>query len=386
MAAGDDDRRDADPDSPATSGSVEVQLDEPRSKRLSSAAKVALGEGVAKLGEGIESLGEGVAKIGEKSKKVPLVGAGVAKLGESLSNMGESLTELPRVARTRRGKLLVRSVVVSFLLVFAWIAVIVALQVRGIDAPDFRPDAEAILKQLSAGPEAIEAVWDASSPRFQEMTRKERFVDDMTDMFATLGTFKEIAAVNDSLSTSGPTGRVGRVGLTVVFEKGKARTTISLHADQGRWKLLGIGVEVPPELPITQAQREQRVQACKDAMDAKGCDLHVAANALLEQLRDGKAGQVWDGATKIFQKQEQKARFVALQAEHALTLGDYRRIIAVTEAKVFSGGNIGVFDVLLEYTRAAGVRAIFSFYRGSKTLPWKLRSFKLVLPMPRAGG
>ena len=72
-----------------------------------------------------------------------------------------------------------------------------------------------------------------------------------------------------------------------------------------------------------------------------------------------------------------------IQAEHAAILGDYRRIIAVTEAKVI-GGTLATYDILTEYARSMGVRAIFGFYRSSKTQPWKLRSFKLVLPMPRA--
>lgn len=374
----------------SSGGVVATAVGEPtgRSKKITEAARDALrdtiGDGVTMLGSGLGTIGEGVSKLGERSRKVPLVGTSVTKLGESITTVGESLSELPRVARTRRGKLLVRSVVVGFLLVFAWIAVIVALQVRGIDSPDFRPDAEKILIELSQGSAAIEDVYEKASPRFQEMVRKERFIDDMTDMVATVGKFKEIAAINDTLVSSGPTGRVGRVSMTVLYEKGKARTSVSLHSHQGAWKLLGIGVEVPPELEITQAQREQRVQACKDPMDAKGCDLYVAANHILEQLRDGQADQVWDAATRVFQKQEEKSKFVAIQAEHAATLGAYRRIIAVTEAKIFSGGTSGTFDILLEYARSQGVRAIFTFYRQSKSHPWKLRSFKLVLPMPRA--
>ena len=92
---------------------------------------------------------------------------------------------------------------------------------------------------------------------------------------------------------------------------------------------------------------------------------------------------MWDEATPVFQTQEEKTRFITIQAEHATVLGDYRRIIAVTEAKVI-GGTLATFDILTEYSRSQGVRAIFGFYRGSKTRPWKLRSLKVVLPMPRA--
>jgi hypothetical protein len=60
----------------------------------------------------------------------------------------------------------VRSAILGFLLVFAWIVVIVALQVRGIDAPDFRPTAETILAELGKGSAAIEQVYE--DPRADE--------------------------------------------------------------------------------------------------------------------------------------------------------------------------------------------------------------------------
>jgi hypothetical protein len=158
---------------------------------------------------------------------------------------------------------------------------------------------------------------------------------------------------------------------------------VSLHDDQGRWKLLGIGVELPSELKISQAQREERVKACKDPMDLKHCDVHQAADAILQQLKDGHADQVWDAATPVFQKLEPKTKFVQLQLEHLVALGNYRRIIAVSEAKVI-GGTSATFDTLAEFDKASGVRTVFGFYRRSKLDPWRLGSFKIVLPMPRA--
>ncbi|MBA3500947.1 MAG: hypothetical protein H0T65_11265 [Deltaproteobacteria bacterium] len=355
------------------------------STRLADAAKDAVSGGVSAIGSGFSTIGEGVSKLGEKSKNVPLVGSGVSALGESITSVGESLTDLPRVAGTRRGRLLVRSLVVGFLLVFAWIVVIVALQLRGgtDEQIDFRPFAEKVLIELSSGPEAAAQAWDKASPRFQEFVDKERFVDDMTDLHATVGKFKEISAVNETLVTRGPTGRVGRVSLTVSYERGKTKASVSLHNHEGVWKLLGVAVEVPPNVKITQREREARVQACKDPMDPKKCDLYVAANAILEQLRDNQAAQVWDAASAIFQKQEEKTRWGQIQRENQAALGEFRRIIAVTEQRVFRSGN-AVYDVLIEYARAQGVRAIFGFTRASKNDPWKLLSMKIVVPMPRA--
>jgi hypothetical protein len=350
-------------------------------RRISGAAKDALDAGVSKLGSGIGSLGEGVSRLGELSH-IPVVGSGVVKLGEGITHVGESLHVLPQVARSRRGRLLIRSVIVGFVLVAAWIAVIVGLQLHGNDTPDFRPSAEHILVDLGRG--AIDEVYEQASPRFQEMVRKEPFADEMSDLAHTVGKFREITSVNDTLVTTGPGGRIGRVSLTVAYEKATCKVSVSLHDDQGRWKLLGIGVELPPELKISQAQREERVKACKDPMDVKRCDVHHAADAILRQLDAGRADQVWDEATAVFRQQEPKAKFIQLQLEHLAALGGYRRIIAATEAKLMIGGTSATFDALAEFEKASGVRTVFAFYRRSKLDRWRLRSFKVVLPMPRA--
>jgi hypothetical protein len=366
-------------DAPATA--VATDASEHRGKRISDAAKDALGTGIGTFGEGVSKLGEGVTKLGDMSRIVPVVGSSVAKIGEGISHVGEQIHVFPQVARTRRGRLLVRSAIVGFVLVAAWIVVIVALQLHGNDTPDFRPNAERILVDLSKG--QYDEIYEQASPRFQEMVRKDQFTDDMTDMGQTVGRFREITAVNDSLVTTGPSGKVGRVSLTVRYEKATCKVSVSLHADQGKWKLLGVGVELPPELKITQAAREERIKACKDPMDIKRCDLHKAADAILRQLEAGRADEVWDQATAVFQKQEQKARFVELQGEHFAALGNYRRIIAVSEAKLAIGGNTATFDALAEFDKANGVRSVFGFFRRTKADAWKLRSFKIVLPMPR---
>ena len=352
-------------------------------KRVTSAAADVIGEGVSKLGSGIETLGEGVSKLGDITKNVPLVGSSVTAIGEGVTSVGEVLHELPRVARTRRGRILVRSMIVGFVLVAGWISVIVALQLHGNDSPDFRPAAVQILVTLSTGREGIEKVYEQSSPRFQEMVRKERFVDDMLDMNNTLGKFREITAINDTLFTTGPTGQIGRVSITAAFEKGTCRAAVNFHYDQGGWKLLGIQAELPPELKISQAQREERVQACKDTSSAKTCEVRAVAEHILEQLRDGRAGEVYDQADDVFKKQEDRANFVKIQLEQNSELGAYKRIVAVTEAKVI-GGTSATFDVLVEYEKTSAVRNVFGLSRRSKTEPWKLRVYKVVMPTPRA--
>lgn len=360
-----------------------------RSRRITGLVQDAVSAGVEKLGAGIETVGEGVAKVGDLTKKVPLVGASVGKLGEGLTKAGESIHALPRVAQTRRGRLLVRSVVVGFLLVFSWITVIVGFQLRAHDTPDFRPAAEQILVQISQGNATIGDVYERASPRFQELVRKVRFIDDMLDLNATNGKFREITAINETLVTNGPTGRVGRVSFTASYEKGIAHGSISFHDDKGQWKLLGIGIEVPHDLHITQVEREKRVAACRDAKghdlsDQRAkCPVRDAAETILEKVRDGGAGEVWDQASDIFKQQETRARFIEIQNEQHAELGNYRRVLNVTEARSI-GGITASFDALAEFDRSSGVRVDFAFARTSESDPWQLRRFKVVVPMPRA--
>ncbi len=397
MAADSDDKRepsavpeklsDLDSAPTATSGRVVAVASEEHHKSGAHRTREMLGAaasgGVELLGDGITKLGEGVSRLGDLTNKVPFVGTNVHKLGEGLAKAGESVHALPAATKTRRGRLLVRSVVVGFVLVAAWIAVIVGLQLHGNDIPDFRPTAEHILVEIGKGSASIGEVYEKASPRFQEMVRKERFIDEMTDLNTTLGTFTEVTSINDTLVTNGPGGQVGRVSLTASYANGISKGSISFHYDQGRWKLLGIGIEVPAELHITQAQREQRVAACKDSNDRKTCDVRDTAETILEQLRDGKADLVWDQAGPVFRQQETRPQFAAIQEEHREALGAYKRILVVTEAKVI-GGTSATFDVVTEFEKSSGVRVVFGFERASKATPWLLRSFKLVVPMPRA--
>lgn len=360
-----------------------------RSKRITKAMQDAASGAVERLGASIGTIGEGVAKVGDVTKKVPLVGASVGKLGEGLTKAGESIHALPRVAQTRRGRLLVRSVVVGFLIVFSWIALIVAIQLRSAHTPDFRPAAEKILLEISEGKAGIEDVYEKSSPRFQEFVLKERFVDLMKDLNATNGKFQEITAVNETVVGTGPTGPVARVGLTALFENGIARGSISFHKDKdGKWKFLGIGIEVPSSVHITQAEREKRVAACidekgKDISDQRAaCPVRDAAETILEQIRDGRAGEVYDNASDIFKQQETRANFIRIHEDMKIPLGAYKRLLTVTEAKSI-GGLTAFFDTVAEFEKSSGVRIIFNFSREKMSAKWQLRSLKIVVPMPR---
>ncbi|MEZ4361778.1 MAG: DUF4019 domain-containing protein [Kofleriaceae bacterium] len=382
-------------------GAPEPELEDEPEHAKSSARLVArraeelIGQGVSKIGEGIGTLGEGVTKIGERAAKVPVFGESVRQLGEGITELGASLHDLPAVTQSKRGRVLVRSMLVAYILVFAWIAGIVLLQLRDSGKPDFRPMARAILVAIRDGKTA--EVWADASPRFQEVVREQRFVDDMADMRRTLGAFREIAAINETIVTTGPSGRIGRVTLTLQFDKGRARASVSFHRDERRWKLLGIVVDTPPELPITQESRKVRAEL-PDEVRASALEVLQAGNEAppsgpgpgparpsptrTEEERDRQSERVWDKGSRVFQSSTSKEEFVRLQRERHQTLGDFVRVIEYRSGSKKYAELNATFTGLVEY-RSGVVSVSLTFGRTDELAPWLLNSFKVVLPMPR---
>jgi hypothetical protein len=366
----------------------------PTVQRAAEKVEDAVSTGVGKVGVGMDRLGAGVRRLGARVDKLPGVhrtklGTGVIELGAGISEVGASLSELPKVARTRRGRVLVRSLVVGFLLVFAWISVIIYFQLRGGEAPDLRPRAEEILIELRDG--RFRELFDGASPRFQEISDFDQFQRTMTDMNATLGAFKEIAAVNDTVLSRGPGGLVARVDLQVDFEKGRAHATISLHRHNGIWKFLGIGVDLPDELIDAETSPEARSERVKAPPDVR-----ATAERILELSRDGKSVEIWDGAAKFFQDKVSKADFLRLEDERRIALGRYIRIVDETKAEAeidgpkppqaprsatSPGGKGAWLTALVQYENAI-VSTTFTFEQAPDG--WKLWSYVVVLPMPRA--
>jgi hypothetical protein len=368
-------------------------------------AEALIGQGVSRIGDGIGTLGEGMTKIGDRTMRVPVIGESVKQIGEGLSELGASLHDLPAVTQSRRGRILVRSMLVAFVLVFAWIAGIVLLQLRDSKKPDFRPLARKILIAIRDGREA--AVWADASPRFQEVVREQRFIDDMADMKRTLGAFREISAVNDTIVTTGASGRIGRVALMLRFDKGRARANVSFHRDAGRWKLLGIAVDAPPELPITQESRKERSELPEEVL-AAAIEVLQAGNVDLTGISDGRApsgrdqgrererpaastpeadrdlrsNEVWLQASDVFHSSASQLEFARLQRERHQRLGNFVRLIEYKSGSKKYGDLSATFTGLVEYESGV-VSAALNFGRVEERAPWLLNSFKVVLPMPR---
>src|SRR5690349_7123434 len=161
-----------------------------------------------------------------------------------------SLSHIPVVKevvpRTRRARVMFRSVIVAFALIALWIGTIVWLQLRGGIKPDFRPQIESILIQLRDG--HSHEVYDQSSTRFQEMVIEDTFVEQVDLMRRDLGAFLEIASVIKTDTYEGASGETARVEFLLEFEHGRARGSMSFHHEEGQWRMVGFGIDLPPEV------------------------------------------------------------------------------------------------------------------------------------------
>ncbi len=356
---------------PAASGSVDVRFSDPelhqapagQPERRKRAQTMPVAVAI-KVG----------AKVGAKVvHAADAIGDKVVQASDSIAGrVGESLSHLPVVPRTRRGRVMARSVILSFLLVFSWIAVIVGLQLRHARAPDFRPLAESILVALRDG-QAREVYRDASI-RFQEVVLEETFVAQMADMNRTLGPFQEISAVLSTEINRGPGGRTGRVDARLEYLSGSTKGSMAFRWETGRWKMLGIFVDVPKDVaPPTQEQREARVQGPEQ-------ELRAAAQQILEASAREDIDAIWNQAALGFQQSIALHNLRQVEADRRQVLGPFRRILHVTSARQNPKRTGASLQLLIEFEKAT-ITGSFEFTKIDDA--WKLTFFKLVLPLPR---
>jgi hypothetical protein len=293
------------------------------------------------------------------------------RIGESLSNLPVVRQVLPR---STKAQVLVRSVIVAFGLIASWIIAIILLQTRAAEKPDFRPQAEQVFASLRDGD--VKQVYDASSERFQEMVLAERFEVTVDDMNKALGPFVEVAAVVDTETFRGASGRIGRVDLLLDFEKGRAPGSISFRWENGQWKMVGFWVELPEDVAkveTSEAARKKRVELPDE--------IKQLAIKILEQTRDGQDDAIWDAAhPDLFQASISKEEFRELQKQRRETLGPFRRLLSITSGKGdITGGGL---DALIEFGNNLTITGTFRFSKVDGV--YRLTFYKLIMPLPHA--
>ncbi len=363
---------------PAMSGSMDVQF--------SQAHLPAVNEDGTPVGPVIEPLVERRKRPRTISELAEDLGNAVVHAGDAVvdrvvhagERAGESLTHLPVASaifpKTRSGRVMARSVVVSFLLVFSWIAVIVGLQLRRPRPPDFRPLAQATLIAIRDG-QAREVYRDAST-RFQEVVLEDIFVAQMEDLNRTLGKYKEVTAVLALATGRGPSGRTGRLDFSADYENGSARGSVSFRWEDNRWKVLGFAVDVPLAVAAaasTDAMRARRVRGPEAELK------RAAEEILILSAQEDYAG-IWNRAAVGFQQSITKENFRETESDRRKVLGPFLRILNVTSATQNPNGTGASIQLLVEFEKATITGGI-DFTKIDDV--WKMTRYKLVLPLPR---
>ena len=297
--------------------------------------------------------------------------------------VAESLSHLPLVPKTRKSRVVARSLIVGLLLVAAWIGGIVYWQWRGERKPDFRPQAEKILVELRD--HDYEKVYRDASPRFQELVLLEAFEHEMSEMNATLGTFREISSVTETEIVRGPSGKSARVGLLVVFDPtGTARGNMSFHLeDNHTWHLLGISIELPADVATRATKEEDRLKRVQGPPE-----LEQLAVDLVKQLDQGEFQQVYDAAADTFRASTSPSNLAELERKRQKEIGKFSRIVNVTSLKQSPTGESANLDALFEYEGATKtvISVHFGFVKDRTTRQWRLAEYKPIMPAPRASG
>jgi len=344
------------------SGSVEVRISDPelpavapKKKRATTASVVV---GVA------DRVAHGVADV---------VHAAEAIGGKVTDVVGESLSHLPGVPKSRRGRVLARSILVSFCLVFAWIAVIVGLQLRGRRPPDLRPDAERVL--IALRDDQSRDLYQRASARFREVTLEDTFVAQMEDLNRTLGRFVEITAVVATETNRGPGGRTAKVDLALEFERIATKGSISFRWEDERWKLLGLTVEVPPKLLETVGTAEAR----RERVRGNEKELAALVTSILTRSFSGQVDEIWNEAAPSFQQMTLE-EFRKSEASSRASLGNFHSVLGVTQARINPDLTGSSIDVVLEFDRAT-IKGSFKFTKIDGV--WRMTFYDLVMPLPR---
>ena len=355
-ASGSLDVRFSDPELPAA-GAAEPQVAPARRERRRTIPQVA-----AQLGDVVVHTGD---KVIDK----------VVRAGELA---GESLAQLPVASalmpRTRRGRVMAKSVIVSFLLVFSWIAVIVGLQLRRPRPPDFRPLAEDVLIAIRDG--KAEQVYRDASTRFQEVVLEDTFVADTDDLNRTLGKYKEITAVLEVEVGRGPSGKFGRLDFRADYGNGPVRGSLSFRWEEGTWKLLGFSVGLPPDA-IAEAGTQQMRKARSKGPEA---ELKAAAEALLRLSATQDYDAMWRQAALGFRQSITLDNFRQTEIDRRKILGPFDRILSVTSATQNPGRTGASLELLIQFEKAT---APGSFNFAKIDDEWKLTRYKIVVPLPR---
>jgi hypothetical protein len=242
---------------------------------------------------------------------------------------------------------------------------------------EFRPHVEALFTRFGAdgGAETVYADDTVTSEVFRRTLIAEKFVDMVDRMTATLGPFKELTKITEVDRAASAAGMTARIRFDIAFEKADTTGEMSfLRGRDDRWKLLGLGVQIPPELEQRAAEVERdlgRVRAPPDVIEL--------VEQTLQDLRDGKVAAVRDAASPSFQENQTIESLTALIESQRAELGNYIAVLAVLSSAQNPDKDRATVQALVQYEKAK-TTGILQFMRIKEG--WRLSGYKIVIPEP----
>lgn len=280
----------------------------------------------------------------------------------------------------RRKKIIFQSVIVAFVLTFTWIGVLVALQMLKDSTYRFQDETTAVLEQIRDGNKSSTELYYDSSPRFRDTMVRTRFLELTSRVNQTLGEFKEVLATYDPAVTEGPQGKTGHVTVSLLFENGKTRGSFSFHFYDGKWRLLGLSIDIPEDLDDESFKPLYEFNKARNEASGEIIDI---MNTTLELVRAGDGAKIYDGSGERFKGAITRERFLERLTLQKELLGEFTRILHITHSWESGTKNRASVTCVLEFEKGkikSKAEAWFEFERTMADGPWEL--FKFIIKMP----
>lgn len=275
-----------------------------------------------------------------------------------------------------RRQIVVRGTVIGFVVIFAWIGVLVGLQwMRSSESgPSFRRETERTMTLLNTDPEKV---YDEASPALHDAMIKDRFLTIVQDLFDTLGKYKGIRSIKHQDQIDGPHGRTASAVARLEFENGSTTAELSYHftGDPPAWRLLGFQIETPEALTslVPRARLVTKREAPKE--------VHEAVKSILERMRNGKVREVYEEASKPFRESVSMDGFVRGVEWRRKHMGQFARVLDIITSDMNRSRKRATVEAVLEY-RKGKTRGTFDFIVVNEK--WRLLSLKVLIPQPLA--
>ncbi len=289
------------------------------------------------------------------------------------------------IDRSARRRMILRSVIVAFVVISAWIGVLVGWQLLSEEPYNFRSEIDRTMQMISNG--QFSELYEESSPRMRKAYSENTFVGRGTEINQTLGTFKEVTGTSDAVIHDRAQGKTGWVRASLRFDKNgkvtKATGSFSWHYDRsceregqkkkGCWRLFGYYIELPPGIAAQRTNWSQFERARAEAP----AEVVAMVRDILGKLRDGKLREVYDEADPSFRTTVPFEQFEARARVRAREMGTYEHILDITSSGKDEEAHKAWVTAVIEYSKAQ-TTGTMDFWNTDGT--WRMSRFMIAIP------